>query len=110
MPKVLVVTLLNGEKEYELCRQKIADQKLVDIDHRVIEGLNWYQAHAYISQLWNKVRADYDLMAKIDADSILNSSRALKTVLDTIHENGASGAHIRMKDLYSGSLIYGMNF
>ena len=80
-PKVLVITLTNGENEFDECVSAIKGQKNVDIEHIIISGKNEFEAHKEFGSTWNTRRNEFDNLVKIDADSILMSDKALSNVV-----------------------------
>jgi len=109
IPKVLVITLANGENEFDECVTAIKSQKNVDIEHLIISGKNEFEAHKEFGSTWNTRRNEFDNLVKIDADSILMSDKALSNVVKLFEKNNVSGVQIKMLDYFSNSLIPGMN-
>lgn len=108
-PKVLVITLSNGENEFDECVSAIKSQKEVNIEHMIISGKNELDAHKEFGFTWNTRRNEFDTLVKIDADSILMSDKALYNVVKLFETNSVTGVQIKMLDYFSNSLIPGMN-
>jgi len=107
--KVLVITLANGENEYEECVGAIRNQKNVDVEHMVISGKNEFEAHKELGSVWNTRKNEFDNLVKIDADSILMSDDALYSITKLFSENDITGVQVKMLDYFSNSLISGIN-
>jgi len=108
-PKVLVITLANGENEFNECVRAIKSQKNLDIEHMIISGKNEFDAHKEFGSTWNIRRNEFDNLVKIDADSILMSDKALSNVVKLFEKNSVTAVQIKMLDYFSNSLIPGLN-
>jgi hypothetical protein len=110
MIKVLVCTLENGEAEFLESKSKVEEQLHVEVEHVVISGLTEYWAHAELVRLWNSSRFRYQMLAKVDADSILISPNAFIDVFELIQKHSAMSAQVKMHDFFTQGLVGGMNF
>jgi hypothetical protein len=110
MPKILVCTLEHGEAEFSECTRMILSQVGVQIEHVIISGLTEWRAHFALGRLWNKQRNDYDMFAKIDADSILYSKFALSKTFELMQAISADSLQLPMHDFYTDTSINGMFF
>jgi hypothetical protein len=110
-PRIFVGTLFCGESEFEACCKAIADQVDVKVKHHVIKNMPEMAAHNQLWTAWNNVKSNYDLFAKIDADTILMNQDSLKKVWNIFDSNPiVTGAQIMLHDYFTDSLIAGLNF
>lgn len=111
IPKIFVGTMWSGESEFEECCEAISRQKSVRIDQHIIKDLTEVEAHNALWQAWNSVKSEFDLFAKIDADTILNSEQSLLKVWQLFYNNPrVTGAQVQLHDYFTNDLIAGLNF
>ena len=107
--KILVVTLEAGEAEFYDCVSAVNEQKDVEIEHVVVSGLNERAAHSKLVSIWHTRREEFDFLAKVDADTILNSDTALASMSKLMEMENASGLQVKLWDYFSQDLIPGLN-
>jgi hypothetical protein len=110
-PRIFVGTMFSGEAEFELCCQAIAKQQDVKVTHHVIRNMPEMEAHNKLWEAWNDVKSEYDLFAKIDADTILINDHSLKDVWELFSQDArVTGAQILLHDFFTDKLLAGLNF
>lgn len=110
-PRIFVGTMFSGEAEFESCCQAIAKQQDVKVTHHVIRNMPEMEAHNKLWEAWNDVKSEYDLFAKIDADTILINDHSLKDVWELFSQDErVTGAQILLHDYFTDTLIAGLNF
>ena len=72
--------------------------------------MTYVAAHKKLYKIWGREKNNFDLLVKIDADSVLVDDQIISTVFHRIQKLNSSGAHLRMLDYFSGDLVHGMNF
>ena len=107
--KIVVVTLEAGEAEFNDCVSAANKQKYVEIEHVVVSGLNERAAHSKLVSIWYTRKEEFDFLAKVDADTILNSDTALASMSELMEMEKASGLQVRLWDYFSQDLIPGLN-
>ena len=106
---MLIVTMENGENEFDECLKIIKEQKNVNFEHIVISGRTEFEAHMELNQIWNSQRKNFNLLIKIDADSILREKESLEKISSLFEYSEITGAQLKMHDYYSNDLIAGLN-
>ena len=81
MPRLLVLTLSNGEAALPTLTQQLAQQSFSDFDHEIIAGLSNRAAHNRLYQIIMNRAASFDFFLKLDADMTLRSTHALAAAL-----------------------------
>lgn len=91
-PRILVLTLASGEKEFERCKASLASQLYTNWDHRIFENLPNREAHKRLYTTIMENREAYDIFLKLDADMLFAGPMVLtrfvnrfKTKLDLDH-------------------------
>lgn len=111
IPRIFVGTMYSGEAELEACQHAVASQKGVQTFHHVIKNLPEREAHNELTRSWEKNKKNFDLFAKIDADTILVDDTALARVWDLFASDPrVTGVQIRLLDYFTDQLISGLNF
>ena len=111
VPRIFVGTMYSGEAEFDLCCEAVANQSGVQVTHHVISHMPEMEAHNELWVSWEKVKSEYDLFAKIDADTVLISEYALQSVWNLFSQNSrVTGAQILLHDYFTDKLIAGLNF
>ncbi|MGE4338578.1 MAG: hypothetical protein AB7E55_21740 [Pigmentiphaga sp.] len=110
-PRIFVGTMASGEAELDACRAAVKAQRGVVVHHHEIHGLRELEAHHALWDAWNAAKADFDLFAKIDADTILVDDTALERVYALFAADPqVTGAQILVHDYFTDGLIAGLNF
>jgi hypothetical protein len=110
IPRVFVGTLYSGEAELEEHRLAIASQQGVSVYHHIISGLPEKEAHEALWQAWNEVHGQYDLLVKIDADTVLMTNTALLDIFTMLASvPGPTAVQIPLLDYFTNSHIMGLN-
>lgn len=107
--KIFVGTLYSGEAEFEACCKEIDKQSGVEVHQKVISFLPEYKAHNKLWSYWEKVKDDFDLFVKIDADTVLNDNFALLKISELFNDINVTGAQILLHDYFTDDLIAGLN-
>ena len=108
---IFVGTLESGEGDFEQCKKAIADQKDVQVVHKVISGLSEADAHNALWNSWAEAKSNgCNLFVKIDADTVLNDVTALKTIQGMFQSDPTlSGMQCYLHDYFTNEKIYGLN-
>lgn len=110
-PRIFVGTMFSGEAEFDLCCEAVAKQSGVKVTHHVISHMAEMEAHNELWVSWAKVKSEFDLFAKIDADTVLINEYALENVWSLFSQNSrVTGAQILLHDYFTDKLIAGLNF
>lgn len=100
-----------GEGEFEMCCNAIKSQRDVDVTHHIIRNMSEIDAHNSLWDAWESVKTNYDLFAKIDADTVLINDHCLTNVWELfLKDKRVTGAQILLHDYFTDSLIAGLNF
>jgi hypothetical protein len=86
-PKVLVGTLKVEENEFERCQKVIANQSYEQFEHIVIEGLPNQEAHKKLFDVFLNTENDFNILVKVDADTVLKNTKSLKKIVKDFKEN-----------------------
>lgn len=108
-PRIFVGTLASGEAEFEKCCQAIECQQDVEVKHHIISDEPEFEAHNKLWESWAKVKSDYDLFVKVDADTVLCRPTALADIFFLFSDPAVTGAQILLHDYFTDRLIAGLN-
>lgn len=110
-PRVFVGTMYSREAEFCDSAQMVAQQQdLVSLYHHVVSDLPEAEAHNVLWSEWNRVKGNYDLFVKVDADTILRDYRAIADVWKLFENPRVTGAQLKLYDYFTDDLIAGLNF
>ena len=76
-PRVLVLTMYSGEREFDRCRSSLEQQGYPSWEQRTIENLPNTEAHARLYETIMAERDNFGLFLKLDADMVLADSNVL---------------------------------
>lgn len=108
--RVFVGTLECGEAEFELCRQRIACQEGVVVEHVVFSNLPELEAHQRLFETWNLRRQEFDLFVKVDADTVLVDERALFRLWELFTTDPeVTAVQAGLHDYFTDEMIAGLN-
>lgn len=107
-PRVMVGTLLSGEREFESCKSSIDRQTYQNKIHRVIEGLPNKEAH---SRLYTDfLNSDCEYLIKVDADMVIVDESFIERVVAVmVARPDLAILQIAILDYLSGGEIQGTN-
>ena len=108
-PSIFVGTLYSNEAEFKESTLSINNQIDVDVKHEVISNLPEWKAHNLLWKTWEKLKNQFDLFVKIDADTILTRNTALKEVALLFRNPQITGVQILLHDYFTDDLIAGLN-
>ena len=108
-PRIFVGTLYCQEAEFKDCCNAINNQIGVDVTHKVIANMPEFEAHNELWRVWEKVKNNYDLFFKIDADTILIGDDALLKASYLFNDKTITSAQILLHDYFTDDLISGLN-
>ena len=80
MMRFLILTLHNGENEFESCLRSVASQSHADCEQRVFENLPKAEAHTLVYETIMSASDEYDLFLKLDADMVLADENVLERI------------------------------
>lgn len=87
MTKILVGTLYSGENEYAACLEAIRNQSFTNFDHMLIENLPELEAHNKLYRAFIDRAGEYELLIKVDADTVLLSEDLFARLVDKFAQN-----------------------
>ena len=109
-PRVLVLTLHSGEREFRDCLASVAAQVGVEVSHLVISGLGNIEAHNVLCETVMERAADYELFVKLDADMVLTRPTALAEVQSRFSEDPELDHLVcKVSDHYTGRAMFGLH-
>ena len=104
------MTLACGEAELQVCKEAIAEQEYVHVEHLVFEGYSELEGHKHLFGAWNKKRHEFDLFVKIDADTILEHPKALFQLWCYFRDNSdLTAVQTGLLDYFTNTMIAGLN-
>jgi hypothetical protein len=110
LPRVFVGTMYTQEGEFEGCLKQVQAQKDVVVSHVIISGLKEKEAHNALWHAWRHQGPSHDLFVKIDADTVLASTRTLALIWEQFATNPrVTGLQAPLHDYLTDSLINGLN-
>jgi len=112
LPRIFVGTMYCNEGDFPECGEMITSQKGVTVDQTIIANLPEKDAH---NQLWSGFRkaqaeGNYELLVKIDADTVLAHGNVLKIIAQIFRDNPRiTGLQAPLYDYFSDGFINGLN-
>lgn len=104
--KILVGTLFCGENEYADCLASIKKQTFQNYDHLVIENLPELEAHYKLYQTFIDRSEDYQILIKVDADTVLLSEYLFENIAEKMQKNQwLEVMNIGVSDFFTGEMI-----
>jgi hypothetical protein len=85
-PKVLVMTLFSGEREFDRCQSSLEQQEYPSWEQRVIEHLPNTEAHARLYETIMAERENFGIFLKLDADMVLADPEVLGDLVQVFEE------------------------
>jgi hypothetical protein len=108
--KVLILTLTTDEPQLKRCRESVANQKLLDINHRELAGLANKEAHEALYETIHRERDNYKYFLKLDADMELASNYALYHMVQVLEQDKTiDHLVIPIDDWASGGELHGVH-
>ncbi len=107
--RILVGTLYSGENEFEECQAAIHSQIGVDFEQLIIENKPELEAHRLLFTSFLERAAEFDLLVKVDADTVLGSPELFGRISDRFEaEPTLEVLSIGLQDFFTGKLINGL--
>ena len=107
--KLLVGTLYSGENELEECLKSIHAQRYTNYDHILIENLPELEAHYQLYKTFLDHTQEYELLVKVDADTVLISEHLFDRIIDRFSsEPSLEVLSIGLHDFYTDTIINGL--
>jgi hypothetical protein len=104
--RILVGTLYSGENEFEECLAAIHSQIGVDFEQLIIENKPELEAHRLLFTSFLERAAEFDLLVKVDADTVLGSPELFGRISDRFEaEPTLEVLSIGLQDFFTGKLI-----
>jgi len=98
------------EGEFEGCLKQVQAQKDVTVSHVIIANMREKEAHNALWHAWRHQGPSHDLFVKIDADTILASTRTLSLIWEQFAANPrVTGLQAPLHDYMTDSFINGLN-
>jgi hypothetical protein len=85
-PRVLVLTLFSGEREFDRCRSSLEQQEYRSWKQRVFENLPNAEAHARLYETIMAEGENFGLFLKLDADMVLADRRVLGDLVQVFEQ------------------------
>lgn len=98
-----------GEAEFEDCCHAVGEQLNVEVTHYVVADQPEFEAHNQLWEAWGQAKSGYDLMVKVDADTVLSRPTALAEIHALFADPAVTGAQILLHDYFTDRLIAGLN-
>jgi hypothetical protein len=109
-PRILVLTLYTGEREFERAVASLRSQTHARWEHRIFEFLPNKQAHEALQHEVMARRAEFDLFVKLDADMVLRRPQALEEIVALFRAHPAADhARTAVHDWFSDSRVMGLH-
>ncbi len=107
--RVLVGTLYSGENEYEDCLAAIQKQADVKFEHIVIKNKPELEAHRLLFTYFLERSAEFELLVKVDADTVLCSPNLFKNIIARFEADPCLEVlSIGLHDFFTDELINGL--
>lgn len=103
-------TLYSNESEFAESRGSLLKQENCFVTQYLIKDLREYDAHNLLWKLFNHRACSYDLIVKVDADTILKRNNIFQDVYTKLQEKKLDGVQLSLFDYFSQSSINGMGF
>jgi hypothetical protein len=104
--KIYVGTLYSGENEFEECVASIQSQSYKNFDHFVFKNLPNKEAHVTLFKSFLERASEYDLLIKVDADTVLSYNTLFEKIVHKLQFNSwLDVLSIAVYDFISGQLI-----
>jgi hypothetical protein len=109
-PRILVLTLYTGEREFERSLAALRGQTFTRWEQLVIEFLPNKEAHDALHREVARRRDEFDLFVKLDADMVFRSSDALEGIVGLFRAHPDLD-HVRsaVHDWFSESRVMGLH-
>jgi hypothetical protein len=105
-----VLTLYSGEGEYGACKESVARQQDVIVEHVYFEWLQNSDAHEALYREIMSRSEEFDFFMKIDADMTLVAADTLVTLVDLMRaEQGLDHLSLPVYDIPSESYLMGFH-
>jgi hypothetical protein len=104
--KLLIGTLFSGENEFDECLAAITKQTYKKFDHLIIKNLPELEAHNKLYQTFINQKDEYELLIKIDADTVLISEQLFKNIVEKFSQNpDLEILNIGVQDFFTDEMI-----
>jgi hypothetical protein len=109
-PRILVLTLYTGEREFERSLDSLRVQTCTSWEHKVFEFLPNKAAHEALQREVTRRSDDFDLFVKLDADMVFRERHALERIAELFRAQ-PDVDHTRsvVRDWFSDSLVMGLH-
>ena len=108
--RIFVGTMYTQEGEFEGCLKQVQAQKDVIVSHVIIANMREKEAHNALWHAWRHQGPSHDLFVKIDADTVLASTRTLALIWEQFEANPrVTGLQAPLHDYMTDSFINGLN-
>jgi hypothetical protein len=106
--RVLVGTLYSNENEFLESRKSALVQTNCIVDQYIVKDLNEFDAHNVLWDVFNSRSKFYDLVVKLDADTIIIQPNLFEKVHSALTSSDFDGIQLSLFDHFSKSSIYGL--
>jgi hypothetical protein len=106
--KIFVGTLYSGENEFNKCLESINKQRNVSFQHFVYKYLPNKEAHDKL--FTDFIKSDFDILIKVDADTVLKDEHVFKKYIDAFRNNkDIQWVSFTLLDFFQKRPIWGLN-
>jgi len=104
--KIYVGTLYCGENEFDECIAAIQQQTYKNFDHFIFRDLPNREAHQTLFKSFLAKADEYDVLVKVDADTVISNDRLFEKIVEKFSQNGSLEVlSIAVQDFFCGQLI-----
>lgn len=99
----------SGEADFDMCMQAVHHQEHPDVVHFLVAGLPEAAAHSELYTEWNRLKGDFDLFLKVDADTVLAHDRVVTRLVEMFSaEPRLTGTQSWLHDHMTDDVIFGL--
>jgi len=104
--KIYVGTLYSGENEFDECVAAIQSQTYKNFDHFVFKNLPNKEAHVTLFKSFLSRAEEYDILVKVDADTVLSYDTLFEKVVHKMQQNNWLDVFsIAVHDFFCGQML-----
>ncbi len=108
--RIYVGTLKTFEQEFEDCKKAIENQTYKDFQHFVFENLPNKEAHYTLFSDFLSKRHEFDILVKVDADTVLVHNKVFETIIEAFRKNpDKKYIQFPLYDFFTMKKIRGLN-
>lgn len=109
-PRIFVGTMYSQEGDFQISLERIQKQEGVIVTHFIVAGLSEKDAHNALWKAWNDNKSSHDLFVKVDADTVLASTKTLSEMVQLFKdEPRLTSVQAPLHDYMTDEFINGLN-